>query len=111
MPRARAGFSLIEAAVSVVLMLVLSVVLLPAAAGARQPSGLAVSLQNVQRIIQAHWDYRDDNADQVPMRGARYSNGQLSGWDSWVIGGNNPRMDWAVPNGGLFDESAFSRPL
>lgn len=111
MAGSRRAFTLVEAVISVLLVALLLILMLPLRARSAQPAGLVVSLNNVRRIIQAHWDYRNSNADQVPMRGSRYSNGQLQGWDNWSNWGKNTRQPWTTVAGGLFDQSAYSRAL
>jgi len=111
MSRSRRAFTLAEAVAAAVVILLILLLLAPVARRQRLADGLADSLNNVRQILAAEAVYRSGNADQIPMRGSRYSNGQLSGWDTWAFGGKNCRQGWAAPNGGLFDESAYSRPL
>lgn len=111
MERRRTGFTLIELVVVVVVGVVLALVLLPAAHRARQGSGLQGSINNVRQIMAAAIVYNVEHKGQAPMRGARYMFGQTSGLDAWHFGGKNCDIFWQSYQTGLFDESAYSRPL
>jgi len=105
------GFTLIELLVVIAIIALLIGILLPALGRARNAARLGVSLSNVRQIMIAQAQYRFQSKDQIPMRGCRYANGSISGWDTWVYGGKNCRQAWQTDTGGIFDESAFSRPL
>lgn len=108
----RAGFTLVELAAAVSMVGVLLALLIPMAARQRADSGLEVSLNNMRHINRAQFQYWIDTAGQAPWRGSRYTNGQLSGWDTWAYGGKNNDLYWLTGTGaGMFDESAYSRPL
>jgi prepilin-type N-terminal cleavage/methylation domain-containing protein len=107
----RRGFTLIETVVALAMIVGLLVVLLPMGKSVRNADGMRDSILNVQQILIARAMYSEDHADQIPMRGSRYQNGQLSGWDTWHFGGKNPSSIWRELYGGVFDESAYSRPL
>lgn len=109
--RPSSAFTLIELVVCVAITGVLLAVLLPAANRARNGDGLAVSLANVKTIVAANAQYGLDTGGQVAMRGCRYSNGQLNGWDGWSFGGKNCNSYWLTNFGGTFDESAYARTL
>jgi len=104
----RRGFTLIELAVVIILLLAL--LLLPGLMRQRwNGAGLDVSMNNVRQILAATAHYRLDNAGRVPMRGVPYSNGIITGgWDTWNAFGKNCSSWWI---GQAFDESAYSRPL
>lgn len=107
----RGGFTMVEVAATGLVLGGLLAATLPLARAAQDESRQKVSQNNLRQILIARAAYGVDHAGQVPMRGARYSGGQLSGWDTWHFGGKNCDLYWSTANGGLFDESAFSRPL
>lgn len=107
----RRGFTLIELVFVVAVGAVLLMVLLPAAHRGRMASGVQGSVDRLRRITWAAQEYHIDHAGQVPLRGAQYSNGQLSGWDTWAFGGKNCGTFWGGGQGSFFDETAYSRPL
>ena len=106
----RRGFTLVEAATASVIVALVLVLLLPVARRQRLADGLQDSLNNVRQILGAAVQFHTDTG-QMPMRGGRYTNGQLGGWDTWNYGGKNNRSGWASVFSGAFDESAYSRPL
>jgi prepilin-type N-terminal cleavage/methylation domain-containing protein len=110
--RSRPGFTLVELVMALVIISVLVVALLPMASRvSRQDSRKVASRNNLRQILEARAAFSDDHAGQMPMRGAQYSFGQMSGWDAWHFGGKNCNIYWQSLSSGLFDESAFSRPL
>jgi prepilin-type N-terminal cleavage/methylation domain-containing protein len=109
--RRRTGFTLIELLVVIAIIALLIGILLPALRRARDTSRTAVSLSNCRQILIGQASYRFEKKDQIPMRGGRYTGGQLGGWDTWCYGGRNNFVGWAGSNGGVFDEAAYARPL
>lgn len=107
----RRAFAIGELAAGIAVVVVVGALLLPLGARSRNASGLDQSVHNVATLMRATLMYHADEAGRAPMRGARYSNSQLSGWDTWNFGGKNCDIYWASANGGLFDESAYARPL
>lgn len=106
----RRGLALIECVVAVVVVLLLLACLLPMARRSRLADGLSDSINNVRVILAAEAAFEIDQ-NQVPMRGSRYSNGSIDGWDTWNFGGKDCRQFWLTGTGGIFDETAYSRPL
>jgi type II secretory pathway pseudopilin PulG len=103
-------FELLACLAAVAVLVVLS---LPAFSQTSRDNGLSVSLNNVRIIMEAQAAYRNDHG-RVPMRGSRYTNGNLSGWESWNMGGKNcdsRSSFWSTYAGGIFDQSAYSRFL
>jgi len=111
--RRRTGFTLIELLVVIAIIALLIGILLPALRRARDTSRTAVSLSNCRQILIGQASYRFEKKDQLPMRGNRYAGtpSQMGGWDTWCYGGKNPNVGWQTAVGGVFDESAYSRPL
>ncbi|MCC6661734.1 MAG: hypothetical protein IT437_12710 [Phycisphaerales bacterium] len=107
----RRGFARTEFLSILVVVLVVAAVLLPLAQRRQQYSSLQQSRLNLRAIIAAQWSYRNDANDQPPMRGNNYTNGSMNGWDTWSIGGKNCSIFWQTLGNGIFDESAYSRPL
>jgi prepilin-type N-terminal cleavage/methylation domain-containing protein len=105
------AFTLIELLVVIAIIALLIGILLPALGRARNAGRLSVSLSNCRQVLIGQATYRFDKKDQVPMRGHRYALGLLDSWDTWVYGGKNCDKWWQTGQGGLYDESAFSRPL
>jgi hypothetical protein len=101
---------MIELAMVLAVAVLLMAMLLPAARRARTNSGLGQSVSNLQQIMVAAIMYHFDHAGQAPMHASRYSNGQLSAWDTWSNGGKNCDVYW-MQSQPLFDDSAYSRPL
>lgn len=103
----RAAFTLVEVVVVVAVIGLLLAVLMPMGSRSRNAGMLEVSIQNVATIMVAAHMYHADNAGRAPMRASGYSNGQITGWDTWNFGGKNCNAFWT----GDFDEPAFARPL
>jgi len=121
MRRKTLGFTLIELLVVIAIIALLIGILLPALRRARDTSRTAVSLSNCRQMLIGCSTYRFDKKDQLPMRGGRYdanaTASHMGGWDTWSYGGKNTyggangTTGWATVAGGVFEESAFSRPL
>ena len=111
MKSARRGFTLIELLVVIAIIALLIGILLPALGRARNAGRLAVSMNNLRQVLVSAASYRFEKKDLVPMRGCRYTAGQLSGWDTWCYGGKNDDKWWQTGYGGVFEEAAFTRPL
>lgn len=105
------AFTMIELVMVVVVISTIAVLLLPAMKRRWNAGAEVDSIKNVRQILRANAQYRLDHADRVPMRGASYSNGQITGgWDTWHHAGKNCDQFWQA-TGGAFDESAFGRFL
>jgi type II secretory pathway pseudopilin PulG len=109
--RASAGMTLTDTLATIVAIVLLGVVLAPIAKGQQQDSRLVGSLTNLRLILAARDAYSIDHAGMMPIRGSRYTNGTLGGYDTWHVGGKNSHIEWQTRYNGLFDESAYSRPL
>lgn len=109
--QSRRAFTLCELVVVVVLLAL--VLLLPGLMRRNwNASGLDGSLNNVRQLLAATAQYRMDNADRVPMRGCRYTQGVMSAWDTWNSFGKNCSTYWlAMGSSSGFDEHAYGRPL
>lgn len=114
----RSGFTLIELLVVVAIIALLIGLLLPGLGKARNAARIAISMNNCRQINIGMASYRFELKDAIPMRGSRITNGQLNGWDTWNYGGKNcdkfsieNDRFWQNYAGGLFDNSAYSRPL
>lgn len=105
------GVTLIELLVVIAIIALLIGILLPSISRARNAARQALSLNNCRQILIASAAYRFDKKDLVPMRGSRYSNGLVEGWDTWCYGGKNSDKWWQSRWGGIFDEAAYTRPL
>jgi prepilin-type N-terminal cleavage/methylation domain-containing protein len=105
------AFTLIELLVVIAIIALLISILLPALGRARNAGRLAVSLSNVRQINIGMATYRFEKKDQVPYRSGRYANGVVNSWDTWHYGGKNCSKFWQTYAGGVFDETAYSRPL
>jgi len=101
------AFTMIELLVVIAIIALLIGLLLPALAKARNAGRLGVSLSNIRQLNIAQSTYRYDNKEGLPMR-MSYSKGSVGGWDTWSYGGKNTSDFW---KNGIFDESAYSRPL
>jgi type II secretory pathway pseudopilin PulG len=110
MTAVRPAFTLRETAAVLLVVAVSAALMAPAARGSRRDGGLAGSLSNMRLIMEACSAYRVDH-NRVPMRGSRYQNGLMGGWDGWNYGGKNCNAFWQTYTAGLFDESAYSRTL
>ncbi|MBL9030647.1 MAG: hypothetical protein JNM80_02945 [Phycisphaerae bacterium] len=106
----RRAFTAVELVIVIGVLAALLAILLPVARRTRLASGLEASLSNVRTIMAATSAYMIDTG-LPPMRGSRYSSGTMSGWDTWCLGGKNSSTYWNTAIGGLFTESAYSRPL
>jgi hypothetical protein len=106
----RSGVALFECVLSVVVVMAMLACLLPMARRSRLADGQSDSINNVRTILAAEAAFRVDR-NQIPMRGCAYNNGALNGWDTWSFGGKDCRSFWQAGFSGLFDESAYSRPL
>jgi prepilin-type N-terminal cleavage/methylation domain-containing protein len=111
MKSARRGFTLIELLVVIAIIALLIGILLPALGRARNAGRLAVSMNNCRQVLIGQATYRFDKKDLIPMRGTQYNAGTMNGWDTWSYGGKNCDKLWRTPYAGIFDESAFARPL
>jgi hypothetical protein len=106
------GFTCVELAAVVLMLLILGAALMVAGRGSRLADGLTQSTANVRQLLIAAVRYRWDHAGAMPMRGCGYSNGQIvGGWDAWNFAGKNCDAFWQGTSGGIFDESGFARPL
>ena len=105
------GCTLVEVGTTVVVVALVAAVLLAMGRQSRNGEGLQQSIANMSRIMQATAMYHADHAGQAPMRGARYINGTMSGWNTWNVAGKNCNVHWQTAFGGIFDESAYSRVL
>jgi prepilin-type N-terminal cleavage/methylation domain-containing protein len=109
--RKRRGFTLIELLVVIAIIALLIGILLPALGRARDASRATISLSNLRQIMIGQSTYRFEKKDQIPLRGGRYTNGNMGGWDTWCYGGKNTRVAWDAGAQYGFTESAYSRPL
>lgn len=105
------AFALVEMVAVVVVVAAVAVLLLPLGARSRNASGLDQSVHNVATLMRATLMYHAGEGGRAPLRGARYFNSQLTGWDTWHFGGKNCDIYWQSQSQGTFDESAFARPL
>jgi prepilin-type N-terminal cleavage/methylation domain-containing protein len=111
------GFTLIELLVVIAIIALLIGILLPALGRARNAGRLALSLNNCRQILIASASYRFEKKDHFPMQACGYTwtppstQAVTGGWDTWNYGGKNTSTFWQTSNGGVFDESAYCRPL
>ncbi|MFN0134121.1 MAG: hypothetical protein ACKVW3_16525 [Phycisphaerales bacterium] len=106
----RRAFTAVELVIVLVVLVTIVAVLAPVASRSRNAAGLEMSLMNIRTIVAANTAYTIDTTWPA-MRGASYTNGSMNGWDSWCYGGKNASVYWQTSFSGLFDESAYSRPL
>lgn len=111
MTRRNQAFTLIELVMMIVVAGLVTAMLLPGIHQQRTAASIQGSIDRVRRLTWAAQAYYLDHAGQVPLRGSRYTNGQLSSWDTWECGGKNCNIFWQGGLGAAFDESAYSRPL
>jgi prepilin-type N-terminal cleavage/methylation domain-containing protein len=104
------AFTLIELLVVIAIIALLIGILLPALGRAKRAGWLAVSLNNCRQIFIGQSTYRFENKDALPMR-MSFTNGSLTGWDTWNYGGRDCDKYWRTAYGGIFDDPAYTRPL
>jgi type II secretory pathway pseudopilin PulG len=102
------GFALVELAMTVAVMALLSLLMLPVMKQRWNADGQSISINNVRQLVAASAQYRLDHVERTPMRGGSYNNGNLMGWDTWNFAGKNASTFW---QGGQFDEHAHWRFL
>jgi prepilin-type N-terminal cleavage/methylation domain-containing protein len=114
MDQRKHAFTLIELLVVIAIIALLIGILLPALGKARNASRMTASLSNMRQINLGMVQYRFADKDRMPIRGSRYSNGNISGWCTWHYGGKNTDSAFPVAGyywrnnyGGIFDESAY----
>lgn len=90
----RRGFSLVELLVVVAVIAVLSALLLPALARAREKGRQGVCLSNLRQVGLAFASYQDEHADRFPDRRDLKASLGYRPWSAWPP--SDPRAGWAA---------------
>jgi len=92
--RWRRGFTLIELLVVIAIIAILSSLLLPALARAKERTRRVACLSNLRQIDLAFRFYRDEHRDRFPDRRDLKSRNDYRPWTSWPP--SDPRGGWAA---------------